>query len=105
LADQGTDKNKPSLLLSEEEWMAKNKSHIVILVSSSSGGKGGNHYAKKNKAGARNGGSKNDHDRRDAGCHPSSSTPRRNGRCKKCGVFGHWAKECLNKKPAKEDPE
>jgi hypothetical protein len=28
-------------------------------------------------------------------------TPQRRGKCKKCGIYGHWAKEC--KTPAKEE--
>jgi len=102
--DQVTDKAKPSLLLTEEEWMAKNRSRMIHTDSSSSGGKGGGNYAKKDKQGVRGGGGgKHDRERRDSGCHPSTGTPRRKGRCKKCGVFGHWARECLNKKSRKED--
>ena len=104
-ADQVTDKAKPSLLLTEDEWMARNKSRMVHTESSSSGGKGGSHYVKKDKFGARSGGGKIDRDKRNSGCHPSSRTPRRKGRCKKCGVYGHWARECLNKKSVKEDHE
>ena len=102
--DQGTDKSKPSLLLTEE-WMARNKSRMLGSESSSSGSKGGSHYLKKDKTGGRSGGNKSDRNKRDNGCHPSSGTPRRNGRCKKCGVYGHWAKECLNKKAVKEEQE
>jgi hypothetical protein len=104
-ADQITDKAKSSLLLTEEEWMARNKSRMVHTESSSSGGKSGGHYVKKDRSGARGGGGKNDRDKRDSGCHPSTGTPRRKGRCKKCGVYGHWAKECLNKKSGKEEKE
>ncbi|CAD6247546.1 unnamed protein product [Miscanthus lutarioriparius] len=78
---------------------------MVHTESSSSSGKGGSHYVKKDKFRARSGGGKIDRDKRDSGCHPSSGTPRRKGRCKKCGVYGHWAKECLNKKSVKEDHE
>jgi hypothetical protein len=100
--DQITDKVKSSLLLTEEEWAARNRSRMVNTDSPSSGGKGGGHYVKKDKTGGRGGG-KNDHEKRDSRCHPSSGTPRRKGRCKKCGVFGHWARECLNKKAGKEE--
>jgi len=90
MPDQVIDKAKPSLLLTEEEWMAKNRSRMIHTDSSSSGGKGGGNYAKKDKQGVRGGGGgKHDRERRDSGCHPSTGTPRRKGRCKKCGVFGH----------------
>jgi hypothetical protein len=103
--DQIIDKAKSSLLLTEEEWMARNKSRMVHTESSSSGGKSGGHYVKKDRSGARGGGGKNDRDKRDSGCHPSTGTPRRKGRCKKCGVYGHWVKECWNKKSGKEEQE
>ena len=100
-ADQVTEKTS-HLLLTEDEWAARNKSGMVNTDSSSSSSK---HSGKKDRSGARGGGGKNDRDKRDAGCHPSSGTPRRKGRCKKCGVYGHWAKECLNKKSGKEEQE
>jgi hypothetical protein len=103
--DSSTDKAKSTLLLTEDEWMARNKSRMMGSESSSSGGKGGGHFVKKDKAAQRSSGNKHDRNKRDPGVHPSSGTPRRNGRCKKCGVYGHWAKECLNKRSAKEDHE
>jgi hypothetical protein len=33
----------------------------------------------------------------------STGTPRRKGRYKNCGIYGHWAKDC--KKPKKERKE
>ena len=90
-ADQLSEK-MPKLLLFEEEWIAKNKARMVDQSSSSGGkGGGGKHYAKKEKTGARD-------------SRPrltSMGTPRRRGKCKKCGIYGHWAKEC--KTPAKEE--
>jgi hypothetical protein len=99
--DQVTDKAKSQLLLTEEEWMAKNRSRMVNTDTSSSSGKSGGNYVKKDKQGVRSG--KQDRDRRDSACHPSTGTPRRERRCKKCGVYGHWARECQNKKSGKED--
>jgi len=75
-----------------EEWVATNKSRMVGLESSTQGGKGGSHYVKKNRTGPHSGGGKTDRDKQDSSCHPSLGTHRHNGRCKKCGVFGHWVK-------------
>lgn len=97
--EQVTDKTG-RLLLTEEEWVARNKSRMVADSSSSSGAKGGSgggHSAKKEKIGARSGG-----DACDSGVKLTSmGTPRRKGKCRKCGIYGHWAKEC--KKAPKEE--
>jgi len=86
------------LLLMEEEWAARNKSRMVTDQSSSSGKNGGSkHYVKKEKTGARGGG-----DARDSGVKLTSmGTPRRKGKCRKCGIYGHWGKEC--KTPPNEE--
>ena len=52
--EQATEK-LPKLLLTEEEWMAKNKSRMVQEQPQSSGGKGGKHYVRKDRHGARGG--------------------------------------------------
>jgi hypothetical protein len=82
----------------EEEWAARNKSRMVTDSSSSFGAKdgGGRHYAKKDKTRARGG------DMHDSGAKLTSMvTPRRKGKCRKCGIYGHWGKEC--KKAPKEE--
>ena len=33
----------------------------------------------------------------------SEGTPRRKGRCRNCGIYGHWAQDC--KRPKKEKKE
>lgn len=100
--EQVTEKTA-KLLLTEEEWAERNKSRIVA-DSSQSGGKsagGGEHYVKKEKHWKpKNNGGEN-------GRKPnltSMGTPRRKGRCRKCGVYGHWGKEC-KKPPQKERQE
>jgi transposase InsO family protein len=72
---------------------ARNKSRMVFDSSSSSGAArgGAGHYVKKDKQkgrGAHGGG-----DAREPKL-TSMGTPRRRGKCKKCGIYGHWAKEC-----------
>jgi len=91
------------LLLTEEEWAEKNKSRMVSESSTSTakGGGGGGHLLKKEKHWRRknNGGGE--------GREPeltSMGTPRRKGKCRKCGVYGHWGKEC-KKAPPKERQE
>ena len=74
--------------------MAKNKSHLVQESSSTSSQKGGgSRYICKDKSRARGGG-----DARDSGAKlMSMGTPRRKGRCNKCKIYGHYAKECKTK--------
>ena len=91
-------------MMTEDDWVANHKSRVMTESSTSSGGKsGGNsHYSKKGKNGARGGGGGN-RDPRDSGGkeHTSMGTPRRKGRCNKCKVYGHWARECKKvKEPA-----
>ena len=82
------------LLLTEEEWMARNKSRMQSESSSTSGGKSGGHYVKKEKSGARGSGGACDSGGRQL---TSMGTPRRKGKCNKCGIYGHFAKEYKTK--------
>ena len=89
--EQVTDK-AGKLLLTEEEWAEKNKSRMVSQSSSSRGKSGGTgHFVKKEKSWRRKNNGGGD------GREPeltSMGTPRRKGKCCKCGVYGHWGKEC-----------
>ncbi|XP_066341937.1 uncharacterized protein [Miscanthus floridulus] len=82
------------LLLIEEEWMTRNKSRMQSESSSTSGGKSGGHYVKKEKSGARGGGSARDSGGRQL---KSMGTTWRKGKCNKCGIYGHFVKECKTK--------
>jgi|UPI0001A86C5A hypothetical protein len=99
--EQVTEKTG-KLLLTEEEWTARNKSRIVPDSLSSSGGRGGGgRYVKKEKTGARGGS-----DTRDAGVKLTSmGTPRWRGKCCKCGIYRHFTKECLTKVQKEERHE
>jgi hypothetical protein len=78
------------LLLTTKDWATKNKSRMLSDSSSSSGGKGGGQSGKKEKSKARN-------DTCDSGVKLMlMDTPCRKGNCHKCGIYGHWAKECKN---------
>jgi hypothetical protein len=92
-----------NLLLSEEDWVAKYR-HRLMPESSSSGGNGKKSWKPKNGGG----GGRADHGERGDKKEPvvkltSMGTPRRKGRCRNCGVYGHWAEDC--KKPKKERKE
>jgi len=88
--DQVTEK-AGKLLLTEEEWTARNKSRMMTDSSGSKykGGGGGYHNRDKKPWKPRKTG---DGDAQDSG--PSSGPPRRKGKCGKCGTYGHWRKEC-----------
>lgn len=105
--EQVTDK-VGRLLLTEDEWMARNKSRMVNADSTSGGSKGSTRYVKKDPSRGRSvsGSGKHGHDTRESrGGLTSKGTPRQKGRCRKCGVYGHWGKECMNKKAGKEEHE
>ena len=90
--EQVTEKTR-RLLLMEEERVARNKIRMVFDSSSSSGAPrgGAGHYVKKDKQkgrGAHGGGDAHEPKL------TSMGTPQRRGKCKKCGIYGHWAKEC-----------
>jgi len=82
-----------NLLMTEEEWSIKNKSRLISYSSSSSGQKkDGVRWVRKDKSGECSG------DARDTGGrHPSTGTPKRKGRCDKCKIYGHYARECRTK--------
>ncbi|CAD6261976.1 unnamed protein product [Miscanthus lutarioriparius] len=83
------------LLLAEEDWLEKHKHrfHPGAKPGGSGGGAGGS--SSKGKAVARS----------DGGASgpiklTSEGTPMRKGRCRNCGIYGHWAEDC--KRPKKE---
>jgi hypothetical protein len=93
--DQITDK-AGRLLLAEEDWIAKHK-HRFQSGSSKEGGGGGGQSKGKPRSDA--GGSSGS-----AGIKlTSEGTPRRKGRCRNCGIYGHWAQDC--KRPKRERKE
>ena len=73
----------------------------MLDTSSSSGGKGGGRHIKKGRSGARGGGGGSE--ARDSGVKLTSmDTPRWKGKCRKCGIYGHFAKECKTKELKEE---
>lgn len=90
--DKVTDK-MGRLLLAEEDWIEKNKHRFLTGSKPGGGGAGGS--TSKNKAAARS----------DGGASKpvkltSEGTPRRKGRCRNCGIYGHWDQDC--KRPRKD---
>ena len=97
-----TDKTG-NLLLSEEDWMVKYR-HRLMPESLSTSGAGKKPWRPKHGGG----GGRGDHGDRGEKKEPvvkltSMGTPRRKGRCRNCGLYGHWAEDY--KKPKKDRKE
>ena len=78
------------LLLTEEDWLARWKNKQQSEGSSNSG---------KQKSGGGGGSEK----KQPVVKLTSEGTPRRKGKCRNCGIYGHWKIDC--KKPKKERRE
>jgi len=98
--DKVTDK-MGRLLLAEEDWLEKNKHrfHPGAKPGGSGGGGGGGGGSKKNKAVARSEGGASGEVKL-----TSEGTPRRKGRCRNCGIYGHWEQDCKRPKKEKKEP-
>lgn len=90
------------LLMMEDEWMAKYKSRLISDTSSSSSGhKSGGRYVRRDKQSGAHGSG----DARNSGTGLTSmGTPWRKGRCNKCKIYGHFARE-YKTKPKEERKE
>lgn len=84
------------LLLTEEDWVSRNRYRLLPESSSSSGGEKKSGYSPgKWKNGGRS-------DKKDNPMKlTSEGTPRRKGRCRNCGIYGHWRVDC--KRPPKKE--
>ncbi|XP_066334266.1 uncharacterized protein [Miscanthus floridulus] len=95
-----TDKAS-KLLLTEEDWAARNR-HCLLPESSSSTGSERRSGKPKGGGGVGRGdhGEKKEHAPRST----YEGTPRRKGRCRNCGIYGHWKEDC-KQPPRKERKE
>nr|XP_020195093.1 uncharacterized protein LOC109780913 [Aegilops tauschii subsp. strangulata] len=83
--DPDTGGSGGKLLLTEEEWHERERRRQSGGGSSSGGSKGGKGKPKpKPPTGA-------------GGGQPHGGAPKRKGNCRKCGKWGHWARECYGK--------
>ena len=85
------------LMLAEDVWLEKHKHRFHS--GNKAGGSGGGGGSSKGKAAAR----------QDGGAPgqvklTSMGTPRRKGRCRNCGIYGHWAEDCKRPKKEKKEP-
>jgi hypothetical protein len=86
------------LLLSEEEWLSKYRHRLTPEGSSSGSGEKKTGGSGKQKGGARG-------DKKEPVVKfTSEGTPRRKGRCRNCGIYGHWKEDC-KRPPRKERKE
>ncbi|CAD6273156.1 unnamed protein product [Miscanthus lutarioriparius] len=96
--EQITDK-AGRLLLAEDEWLEKHKHRFQPTQgrtggSSSAGGGKGKQPHRHDGGGSKAAGNVK---------LTSEGTPRRKGRCRNCGIYGHWAEDC--KRPKKQKKE
>lgn len=88
------------LLLTAEEWASRNR-HRLMPESSQSGGE---KKSWKPKSGGGGGGRGDQGEKKEPVVKLTSmGSPRRKGRCRACGIYGHWVEDC--KRPKKEKEE
>jgi hypothetical protein len=84
------------LMLTEEEWLSKYRHRLQGESSSTSGG---DRAGRSNPAKQKSSGGKKDLVIK----LTTEGTPRRKGRCRNCGIYGHWKQDC--KRPKKDHRE
>ena len=83
--DAVTDK-AGKLLLTEDDWASRNR-HRLMPESSQSGGEKKSWKPKSSGGGGRG----NQGEKKEPVVKLTSmGTPRRKGRCRNCGIYGHW---------------
>jgi hypothetical protein len=95
--DHVTDK-AGRLLLTEEDWLEKHKHRFQTNTNKDSGSNASSQW--KAKASHRSDGGSSSSSNK--GKLTSQGTPRK-GRCRNCGIYGHWAQDC--KRPKREKKE
>jgi hypothetical protein len=97
-----TDKTS-KLLLTEEDWVVRNRHQLISESSSSFGGEKKTERPKFSGGGGRGERGDRGEKKEPVVKLTTMGTPRRKGRCRNCGIYGHWAEDC--KKPKRERKE
>lgn len=93
--EQITDK-AGRLLLAEEDWLEKHK-HRFQSNQKDGGSSGGSHGKTKTSSSGSN--------KSGVVKVTSEGTPHRKGRCRNCGIYGHWDEDCKRPKKQKKEKE
>jgi hypothetical protein len=96
--EQVTDK-AGRLLLAEEEWLEKHKHRFQSNSNKNSNSGGTNQWKAKVSNKSKGASSNTPHKVK----LTSQGTPRRKGRCRNYGIYGHWAEDCKRPKRDKKD--
>jgi hypothetical protein len=87
------------LLLAEEDWLEKHKHRFQANTNKDNGSNASSQWKAKTSCRSDGGSSSSSN----KGKFSSQETPRRKGRCRNFGIYGHWAQDC--KRPKREKKE